>query len=236
MIEMAADERIRIILAEDDESLGTLMTEQLQSFGYVVTHYRNGSEALDGFYKTGCDLLLLDVMMPRMDGFSMAESVRTVNTDVPIIFITAKSMKEDKITGFQIGADDYLTKPFSFEELQLRIEAVMKRYRHKSEAHLKEEKFDIGSYILDYPNVSLLHGKEKLDLTQKEADLLRILCIYKNQVLKRDIALKAVWGESDYFRGRSMDVFITRLRKYLSEDPNVKIENVHGIGFRLLAP
>lgn len=233
---MSSDGKTRIILAEDDESLGQIMTDQLQSSGYEVKLYANGAEALDAFFKNGCDLLLLDVMMPQMDGFSMAENVRKVNTDVPIIFLTAKSMKEDKVLGFQIGADDYITKPFSFEELQLRIEAVMKRYRHKAEGQLKNEKYQIGIYTLDYPNVSLIHGKKKLDLTQKEADLLRVMCIYKNQVLKRDMALKMVWGESDYFRGRSMDVFVTRLRKYLGDDDQVKIENVHGIGFRLIAP
>jgi DNA-binding response OmpR family regulator len=233
---MPANEKTRIILAEDDESLGAVMTENLQAAGYDVKWFGNGSEALDAFYKNGSDLLLLDVMMPKMDGFSMAETVRKVNPDVPIIFLTAKSMKEDKIIGFQIGADDYITKPFSLEELQLRIEAVMKRYRYRAEAQRQQQRYRIGDYIFDYPNVSLTYGKTRMDLTQKEADLLRMLCLYRNEVLKRDTALKAVWGESDYFRGRSMDVFITRLRKYLSQDDRLRIENVHGVGFRLVAP
>jgi len=232
---MAAS-KTHIILAEDDESLGMVISDNLRAAGYEVEHHRDGNAALDAYYKNGCDLLLLDVMMPQLDGFSVAGSIRKIDTEVPIIFLTAKSMKEDKITGFQTGADDYITKPFSLEELQLRIEAVLKRYRMRPEPQTDQTKFELGSYTFDYPNVALIRGQNHLDLTQKEADLLRLLCIYKNQVLKRDTALKVVWGESDYFRGRSMDVFITRLRKYLGEDDTVKIENVHGVGFRLVAP
>jgi DNA-binding response OmpR family regulator len=174
-------------------------------------------------------------MLPKKDGFTLAEDIRKIDQEVPILFLTAKSMTEDKIRGFKLGADDYLTKPFSFDELDLRIKAIMKRARPTAEGQPAErDVFELGNFTFDYKNLSLKHPEEERTLTKKEAELLRMLCLHRDQVLTREMALTVVWGSDDYFLGRSMDVFITKLRKYLKLDERIKIMNVHGVGFKLI--
>jgi len=179
------------------------------------------------------DICILDVMMPLKDGFTMAEEIRQINEHVPIIFLTAKTMKEDKIQGFKIGGDDYITKPFSTEELSLRIEAILKRTRFSLLEGEKDTVFNIGIFTFDYSNQVLRSPSGEKRLTKKEAEVLRLLCINKNKILRREIALKMIWGEDDYFMGRSMDVYITKLRKFLADDPGVNITNIHRTGFML---
>jgi DNA-binding response OmpR family regulator len=197
--------------------------------GYEVTLRSNGDEGLQIFAEKQFDLCILDVMMPKKDGFTLAQQIREKNENIPILFVTAKSMLEDKIAGFQSGGDDYLIKPFSIEELCLRIEVFLRR----SNLPAKEEQFTIGELRFDCHNFTLHHNTGEKTLTQKEAEVLKLLCQNKDRVLKREEILKAVWGNDDYFLGRSMDVFISKLRKYLKEDPRVQIVNYHGVGFRL---
>lgn len=180
-------------------------------------------------------MCILDVMMPKKDGFSLAEEIRRTNTQVPIIFLTAKSLKEDRIKGFQSGADDYITKPFSTEELSLRIKAILKRTQVDllDQIEQNEDIYQLGKYVFDNKNMLLKIGKVEKSLTKKEASLLKLLCLHKNRLLPRDVALTTIWGDNDYFIGRSMDVFIAKLRKYLKDDPDIAITNVHGTGFRL---
>ncbi|CAG0952021.1 MAG: response regulator transcription factor [Bacteroidetes bacterium] len=233
---MNKTDRIKILLVEDDTNLGFVVQDNLKKAGYEVKLCIEGQMGLQTFLNEAFDLCLLDVMMPKKDGFSLAEDIRKQNAEIPIIFLTAKSMNEDKIKGFKIGADDYITKPFNFDELVLRIEAILKRTRNKTNANAKGDKdlFTIGKYDFDFRNQILTINNNKKLLTKKEADLLKLLCIHKNQVLARDIILNSIWGNDDYFSGRSMDVFITKLRKYLSEDSRIKIINIHGVGFKLL--
>lgn len=226
--------KIHILLAEDDANLGTLLSEYLKAKNFDVSLAKNGDEALTLFTKKNFDLCLLDVMMPIKDGITLTKDIRKVNDQIPIIFLTAKSQSQDKIEGFKSGADDYITKPFSMEELLLRIEAVLKRsIGYKNE---KEEitHFKIGNYEFDYPTQTLKskHGEQKL--TSKENELLRLLCITQNDVLDRSYALKVVWSDDNYFNSRSMDVYITKLRKHFKEDDSIEIINVHGKGFKLL--
>jgi len=176
---------------------------------------------------------LLDIMMPLKDGFTLANDIRTSGSDVPIIFITAKSLKEDLLKGFKLGADDYIMKPFSTEELLVRIDAVMRRYNQSRPKVEKRNVFQIGLYVFDYENKTLALNKNEIHLTKRESDVLKMLSENANTVLKREVALKAIWGENDYFMGRSMDVYITKLRKYLKDDPTVNILNIHGTGFKL---
>jgi len=225
------DQHCKILLVEDDENLGFVVKDNLEEMGYDVAHARDGHEAQRLFYKHDFDVILMDVMLPKVDGFELTAEFRAANPEIPVIFLTAKSLKEDRIRGFRLGADDYVTKPFSMEELQLRIEALMKRvYGNMQDA---EKTFRIGRYEFDYDSMQLRLGEKVQKLTQKEAELLRLLCVKKNEVLKREKALELIWGENDYFAGRSMDVFISKLRKHLSEDPHVSIENLHGVGFKL---
>lgn len=227
------NEHRKILLVEDDENLGFVVKDNLEMLGYEVALADDGEKAEKLFFNHTYHLILLDVMLPKVDGFQLAREFREAKPEVPIIFLTAKSLKEDKITGFKLGGDDYITKPFSIEELQLRIEALMKRvYAEKEQERGKQ--FQIGKYVYDYDNLLLKSDGRQQGLTQKEGELLRLLCVKKNEVLKREQALEVIWGENDYFAGRSMDVFISRLRKYLSDDDRVNIENVHGVGFRLL--
>ncbi|NUM49628.1 MAG: response regulator transcription factor [Flavobacteriales bacterium] len=228
--------KIKILLVEDDTNLGFVVQDNLKKAGYDVKLCIDGQMGLQTFLNEAFDLCLLDVMMPKKDGFSLAEDIRKQNAEVPIIFLTAKSMNEDKIKGFKIGGDDYITKPFNFDELVLRIEAILKRTRNKTNVNTKGDKdlFTIGKYDFDFRNQILTINNKKKLLTKKEADLLKLLCIHKNQVLAREIILNSIWGNDDYFSGRSMDVFITKLRKYLSEDSRIKIINIHGVGFKLL--
>lgn len=225
---------ISVLIVEDDPNLGFVLQEYLSQKGFDVTLKDEGDAGAEAFRQGHFQLCIVDIMLPKKDGFSVAREIRQIDDEVPIIFVTAKGMKEDKIEGFSIGADDYITKPFSIEELLLRIHAIMRRVQAGKERTLKESTtIAIGGYTFDAMNQMLVFNGFQRQLTAKEAQLLKILCDYKNQVLKRDIALKEVWGDDSYFNGRSMDVFITRLRKYLKDDPMVEITNVHGVGFKL---
>jgi len=220
----------KILLVEDDPSLGFVIKDNLILKGFDVTLCENGSDGFQAFQDKFFDLCILDVMMPKQDGFSLAKAIREKNKQVPILFVTAKSMLEDKIAGFESGGDDYIVKPFSMEELLLRIGVFLRRSKSIN-GH--EETFNIGIFTFNFTNLSLNNGSESKILTHKEAEVLRLLCENKNRVLKREEILKAVWGDDDYFLGRSMDVFISKLRKYLKDDPSVQIVNYHGVGFRL---
>lgn len=224
--------KIKILLAEDDTSLGFVIADQLRNQGYQVTLCSNGAEAYQKFNEDKFTICVFDVMMPKKDGFSLAEDIRKLDTEIPIIFLTAKTMNEDKIKGFSIGGDDYLTKPFSFDELHMRIKALLKRV-NVVVGETEEKRIQLGSYIFDTENYKLIHSKFEKTLTRKESQILRMLCKFKNQVVPREVILNAVWGQDDYFVGRSLDVFITKLRKYFKEDENVQINNIHGIGFKL---
>jgi DNA-binding response OmpR family regulator len=224
-------EKPRILYVEDDETLSFVTKDNLELNGYIVEHCMDGENAISLFYKNPFDLCILDVMLPKMDGFELAQKIRAADPNVPILFLTAKSMKEDKIHGLKLGADDYLTKPFSIEELILKIEVFLKR---KFVSVPVNDVHKIGQYVFDYRNLTLSIRESKRNLTQKEADLLKMLLDHKNNVVKRGLILEKLWGEDDYFLGRSMDVFISRLRKYLSEDPGIKLDNIHGVGFKLM--
>lgn len=225
--------KARILYVEDDETLSFVTSDNLSLNGYDVVHCLDGEAALTAFGNGHFDLCLLDVMLPKKDGFSLASDIRKKNPEIPILFLTAKSMKEDRINGLKLGADDYITKPFSIEELILKIEVFLKR----KFINIKQaNKFTIGKLTFDYKNLTISAGDSEKTLTQREADLLKLLIENKNNVIKREEILERVWGQNDYFLGRSMDVFISRLRKYLSDDENLKIDNIHGVGFKLIAP
>ena len=220
----------KILLVEDDPGLGFVIKDNLSMKGYEVTLCADGEAGHQTFLQQPFDLCIFDVMMPKKDGFSLAQNIREKNQHVPILFVTAKSMLEDKIAGFTSGGDDYIVKPFSMEELCLRIEVFLRRSNGKNGT---EETFSLGQYTFDCGNLTLHHTTGPKILTQKEADVLKLLCINKDRVLKREEILKSVWGDDDYFIGRSLDVFISKLRKYLREDPSVEIVNYHGVGFKL---
>jgi len=227
-----ADTKAHLLYVEDDESLSFVTRDNLELNGYQVTYCEDGQKALDTIQsKQKFDLCILDVMLPEVDGFTLAQEIRKRDEVVPIIFLTAKSMKQDKIHGLTIGADDYITKPFSIEELLLKIDIFLRRTKYanilKSNTPLS-----IGNYSFDYKNLSLTAEGYSETLTQKEADLLKLLNEHRNQVVKRSFILETIWGKDDYFLGRSLDVFISRLRKYLSLDDRIKIENIHGVGFK----
>tara|TARA_B110000438_G_C15811352_1_gene649796 strand:- start:2652 stop:3326 length:675 start_codon:yes stop_codon:yes gene_type:complete len=219
-----------ILLVEDDENLGFVIQDNLKLKGYQVYLCKDGQMGLKTFNEKSIDICLLDVMLPKQDGFSLAKDIRKTNNSVPIIFLTAKSMIEDKTTGFEVGGDDYLTKPFIMDELLLRINAVLKR--SASQKTTPSNGFQLGELFFDDLNYQLI-GLETKKLTKKEAEILKLLCLEKNKVIEREIILRKVWGDDSYFNGRSLDVFITKLRKYLQEEPSVSIENIHGIGFSL---
>ena len=223
----------KILLVEDDLNLGFVVQDALRIAGFKVHLCKNGKEGLLQFNKDQYDLCLLDVMMPKKDGFELAEDIRTMNADIPIVFLTAKGMMEDKIRGLTLGADDYITKPFSSEELVLRIKAIIKRSPQFREDKKKANTFQIGNYNYDFPNYELSLGTDTKKLTKKEAELLKLLAEHQDQVIEREIIANMIWGDDSYFVGRSMDVFITKLRKYLSGDTRIAINNVHGVGFRL---
>ena len=228
--------KARILFVEDDPNLSMILKDYLEMIDYAVDHAKDGELGLQLFSKetNSYDLAILDVMMPKKDGFTLAKEMRQKREDIPIIFLTAKNLKEDRIQGFQYGCDDYITKPFSTEELSLRIKAILRRCSAtKSLNPNVEEVFKIGKFEFDSNNLILKSDEGERKLTRKESGLLKLLCINKNTLLPREEALEKIWGENDYFIGRSMDVFITKLRKYLSSDPKIKITNVHGIGFKL---
>ena len=224
--------KISILLAEDDINLGFVIADQLRAEGYHVSLTTDGIEALKRFNEQPYHLCIFDVMMPKKDGFTLARDIRKINTDVPILFLTAKSMTEDKIEGFNAGGDDYLTKQFSVEELNLRIKSLLKRVNIRTE--IPEEKvFNVSEFVFDTENLTLTLGGNVQSLTKKEAQILKILYKFKNQVLPREVILNTVWGQDDYFVGRSLYVFITKLRKYLKDDETIQILNIHGVGFKL---
>ena len=227
--------KFKILLAEDDLNLGSLLVDYLEAEGFIIKLCRDGEIALKIFQDHSFDLCLLDVMMPRLDGFSLAKSIRIKDKKIPIIFITAKSLKEDKLKGYGLGADDYITKPFDEEELLWKIKAVIRRIK----VNIKEnntEIISIGKFTFDYNNQSLtIQGKSKR-ITEKESEILNYLSSHRNNLIKREELLKDLWGEDDYFIGRSLDVFITKIRKYLKEDSTLSIENVFGVGFIFNVP
>ena len=222
----------RILLAEDDENLGSLLQEYLQAKNYEADWVTNGEKAFRHFEQFHYDLCLFDVMMPVKDGFTLASEIRMLNSEIPIIFLTAKSMKEDVLEGFSLGADDYITKPFSMEELLFRIEAILRRT--KGPRGGDKETWKIASFTFDAKKQLLKGTGTEQKLTTKESELLKLLCNNINQVLERNFALKAIWIDDNYFNARSMDVYITKLRKYLKPDANVQIINVHGKGYKLV--
>jgi DNA-binding response OmpR family regulator len=227
-----AVEHAKILYVEDDKTLSFITKENLERKGYSISFCEDGEQALRIFKSDNFDLCLLDVMIPKIDGFTVAKEIRKVNKDIPLIFLTARSLQEDKIHGLMIGADDYLVKPFSIEELYLKIEVFLKRKYVTGNAGNKQL-FKIGGFTLNFDSLKLIYMNNEMRLTYREAELLRLLIINENTLLKRETILKSLWKEDDYFLGRSMDVFISRLRKYLKPDPNIKIENVHGTGFIL---
>ena len=228
------EERLKILLAEDDLNLGMLLVDYLETDGFNVKLCKDGELAIKAFCEDSFDLCLFDVMMPKMDGFSLAKAIRLKDKKIPVIFISAKSLKEDKLKGYGLGADDYITKPFDEEELLCKIKAVIRRSPVKNEG--KAAIISIGKYLFDFSNQSLtIHDKIKR-ITGKESEILNYLSVHRNIVIKREELLKEIWGENDYFFGRSLDVFITKIRKYLKEDPAVSIENVFGVGFIFNVP
>jgi DNA-binding response OmpR family regulator len=227
----------RILLVEDDPNLGLLLQDYLQLKGkFDVVLCVDGEEGLRAFNKQSFDLCILDVMMPKKDGFALGKEIRRVNKNIPIIFATAKSMMEDKASAYDLGGDDYITKPFRIEELLLRINALLKRViaTEPQEAEPAQTNFKIGNYTFDYTTQLIFFNGQQQKLSTKEAELLQLLCLKKNTVLTREEALLSIWHDDNYFNGRSMDVFLSKLRKYLREDPNVEILNVHGRGYKLL--
>lgn len=227
--------KTKILLAEDDKNLGSVLKTYLDVKGFQTTLSVDGKEALENFKRGEFDFCILDIMMPVMDGFTLAKEIRKMNKNIPFLFLTAKSMQEDKIQGFELGADDYLTKPFSMEELLMRIKAIIRRVE-ESKNTSGDRKFTFGEYLFDYNRQMLSFGKKQQKLTSKEAELLKLLCENMNNVLDRSVALNKIWYDDSYFNARSMDVYITKLRKYLKDDPKVELINVHGVGFKLISP
>jgi DNA-binding response OmpR family regulator len=224
----------KILLAEDDPNLGTLLQEYLTIKGYETTLAKDGDEALTKFVQQPYDLCIFDVMMPKKDGFTLAKEVRMSDRDTPIIFLTAKAMKEDTLQGFKLGADDYMTKPFSMEELLARLQAVLRRSQKEEFQNEKVTTFNIRGFVFDSEKQTLIHHEESQKLTVKESQLLKLLCENMGNSVSRSFALKMVWGDDTYFNARSMDVYITKLRKFLKEEPEIQIVNVHGEGFKLM--
>lgn len=228
------EKNLNILLCEDEESLGMLVREYLEAKGYSAELFLDGEAGYRAFMKKKYDMCLLDVMMPKMDGFALAKEIRLVNSEVPIIFLTAKNLKEDILEGFKLGADDYLTKPFSMDELVYRMEAILRRVKTKDQKNVT--RFQLGKFIFDSQRQVLIYEDSQTKLTTKESELLTMLCVHMNEVLERDLALKTIWMEDNYFNARSMDVYITKLRKLLKADPEIEINNVHGRGYRLIVP
>lgn len=227
------EQKTKLLLAEDDENLGLLLKEYLVAKGYDASLFPDGEAAYKGFMRDHYDICILDVMMPKKDGFTLAKDIRIVNQDVPIIFLTAKNMKEDVLEGFKLGADDYITKPFSMEELIMRIEAILRRTSQESMQNAQPV-FTLGRFTFDTKKQTLSEGDNIIKLTTKESDLLKLLCQNANKILERNYALKSIWIDDNYFNARSMDVYITKLRKHLKDEPGVEIINVHGKGYKLI--
>ena len=228
------EEKQSILLCEDDENLGMLLREYLPAKGYSAELCPDGEAGYRAFLKGKFDICVLDVMMPVKDGFTLAQEIRTANSEVPIIFLTAKTLKEDILEGFKIGADDYITKPFSMEELVFRIEAVLRRVCGKK--NKENTQYKIGNFMFDTQKQLLIIDDQQTKLTTKESELLALLCAHANEILQRDFALKTIWIDDNYFNARSMDVYITKLRKHLKADPSIEIINIHGKGYKLITP
>lgn len=228
------EQKLHILLCEDEESLGMLLREYLQAKGYDAELYLDGESGYKAFMRSKFDMCLLDVMMPKMDGFTLAREMRMQNPDIPIIFLTAKNLKEDILEGFKLGADDYLTKPFSMDELVYRMEAILRRVKGKNQRNVI--RYQLGKFVFDVQRQILSDGETQTKLTTKESELLTLLCAHANEVLERELALKTIWIDDNYFNARSMDVYITKLRKHLRNDSSIEINNVHGKGYRLIAP
>lgn len=226
-------EKLRILLCEDDENLGMLLREYVHAKGFECDLYGDGDAGLKAYLKGRYDFCILDVMMPKKDGFTMAKEIRNLNKDVPIIFLTAKNLKEDIVEGFKLGADDYITKPFSMEELLLRIEAIVRRVKGKMSKDIIS--YRLNNVVYDLQKQQLQTGDTIIKLTTKESELLNLLCAHANDILERDFALKTIWIDDNYFNARSMDVYITKLRKHLKADPSIEIINIHGKGYKLIA-
>ncbi len=223
-----------LLLVEDDPNLGGLLQEYLTDKGYPTQLATDGQAGWQAFVDGTFDLCIFDVMMPRKDGFSLAKEVRMSGRDVPIVFLTAKSMKEDTIQGFRVGADDYITKPFDRDELLLRIDAILRRYRRQTVQEAEQSVFTVGTYTFDYERQQLSRAGNEVHLTSKESELLKLFCQNINQPVSRSFALKVIWGDDSYFNARSMDVYVTKLRKHLRDDEAVQLVNLHGEGFKLM--
>lgn len=222
----------RILLVEDDENLGFVVNDLLEMEGYKVRWCKDGETGFEAFAEFQPHICVLDIMLPKKDGYTLGEELKAIDRQMPIIFLTARGMESDRVKGFKAGADDYITKPFSNPEFLLRIKAVLGRCYPQSNSALKNE-FVLGFFRFDPSNYRIMNGNEEKQLTQKESDVLKLLCQHENETVKRELILSSVWGNTDYFTGRSLDVFISKLRKYLKEDDRIQIENVHGVGFRL---
>lgn len=223
--------KARILLAEDDINLGSLLSQYLIAKNFDTELFNDGEKAWEGFQQKHFDICILDVMMPKKDGFTLAKDIRGIDQNVPIIFLTAKTLKDDVLEGFKIGADDYITKPFVMDELLFRIEAILRRIEVQDEG---DGTYDIGNYKFDVYKQHLTIGGETIKLTTKEAELLQLLCMNKNKILERNLALRRIWKDDNYFNARSMDVYITKLRKHLKGDERIEIINVHGKGYKLI--
>lgn len=228
------DPKAKILLAEDDKSLSELMKEALEDEGYEVDVFADGQQAINNFDKNKYDICLLDIMMPVKDGFMVAKKIRQQTDVMPILFISTKNLEEDKIKGYQTGADDYITKPFSMKELLLKLDVFLRRT--KKMFYETKQEYRVGKLFFSYTDLKLTTPEGEFSVKQKEADLLKFLCEHANRVLRRDEVLLAVWGKDDFFLGRSMDVYMTKLRKYLKADPDVVIETIHGLGYRFTVP
>ncbi len=227
--------KLKVLLAEDDPNLGNLLKTYLDAKNFFVTLCSDGEQALNVFKTEAFNFCIIDVMMPIKDGYTLVKEIRKIDSKVPILFLTAKNMQEDKLKGFQLGADDYITKPFSMEELLMRMNAIYRRVS-ESEKELPADKiYSIGRYTFDFNRQVLSFGNNEQKLTSKESDLLALLCHNINQVVDRSLALNRIWKDDSYFNARSMDVYITKLRKYLKDDPDIELLNVHGVGFKLIA-
>jgi len=229
------NEPLSILLAEDDPNLGALLVDYLSGDGYAVHLCCDGEEALKNFRQRHFDLCLLDVMMPRMDGFTLAREIRTIDNKIPLLFITARTLKEDKLKGYAVGADDYITKPFDEEELLWKIKAITRRMPEGQNDSVAA-RIPIGEYLLDVDTQSLVLNNVVRRITEKECEILKYLFSHRNRVIRREVMLKDLWGKNDYFLGRSLDVFITKIRRYLKDDPGLKVENVFGVGFIFSVP
>jgi two-component system, OmpR family, response regulator VicR len=227
--------RAKILYVEDDPNLGFVTKDSLELNDYEIVHCTDGLKGWQAFEANHCDLCVLDVMLPELDGFSLAQRIRKADIHVPILFLTARSLQEDKLHGLRLGADDYLTKPFSIDELILKIEVFLRRNTQKTRNINHSVGSKVGIYLFDFQKLTLKNAPHSQTLTYREAEVLKYLTDRPNEVIKRNDMLKAIWGDDDYFMGRSLDVFISRLRKYLSADPSLKIESIHGVGFRFVS-